>query len=90
MENSNLGHKSIIERLGGVRPLARLLGHRNPTTVQGWADRGVIPSRQQQAVLIAARNSGVALTPADFFNLDSISSTEVSEPAAVVGDQEAA
>jgi len=57
----------IVARFGGIRSLARVLGHRNPTTVQGWVARGFIPARRQQEVLEAARTAGVALSPADFF-----------------------
>ena len=57
----------IVARFGGIRSLARVLGHRNPTTVQGWVVRGYIPARRQQEVLEAAHTAGVALSPADFF-----------------------
>lgn len=40
----------IIQR-GGIRPVARKLGHRNHTTVQGWVDRNRIPERHREAVL---------------------------------------
>ncbi|GLT03034.1 hypothetical protein GCM10007897_44730 [Sphingobium jiangsuense] len=36
-------HRDKIAARGGIRPLARALGHRNHTTVQGWWDRGHIP-----------------------------------------------
>ena len=57
----------IVARFGGIRSLARVLGHRNPTTVQGWVVRGYIPARRQQEVLEASRTAGVALLPSDFF-----------------------
>jgi hypothetical protein len=57
----------IIDRFGGVSALARALGHKWPTTVQGWKTRGVIPAGQQQKILDAARKSGIGLVPADFF-----------------------
>lgn len=57
----------IISKFGGLSALASALGHRHPTTVQGWRDRGVIPTRQQSKVLAAASASGIPLTPADFF-----------------------
>lgn len=58
---------SIIERLGGVRPAANLLGF-PPTTVQEWKSAGVIPARRQQHVLNMARANGIDLRPADFFD----------------------
>lgn len=60
----------IIDRFGGLSALARLLGHKHPTTVQGWKERGFIPAKHQAAVLAKAREIGVELTPDDFF-LDS-------------------
>ena len=57
----------IIDRFGGISTLARALGHRHPTTVQGWKQRGVIPARRQADVLAAARAHNVALTAEDFF-----------------------
>lgn len=50
--------------------MARALGHKYSTTVQGWRGRGYIPSRQQQAVLNAARAAGITLAPADFFEVE--------------------
>ncbi len=58
----------IIEKFGGLTALAKALGHRNPTTVQGWKDRGFIPSSRQQEVLNLALVLGVDLSPADFFD----------------------
>ena len=56
----------IIEKFGGVYPLSRALGHKNPTTVQGWLSRGFIPPRQHDAVWNAAQAEGVAIDLADF------------------------
>lgn len=57
----------IIGRFGGINALSRALGHRNPTTVQGWKDRGYVPANRQQEVLDLARNLGIAIAPEDFF-----------------------
>lgn len=57
----------IIERFGGQSELARLLGHTSPSTVQGWRQRGRIPSWQIPLVLDAAGRAGVKLELADFF-----------------------
>jgi hypothetical protein len=59
--------ETIAQKFGGVAALARALGHRHPTTVQGWVTRGFIPARQQQAVLTAAQKNAVDVSPADFF-----------------------
>lgn len=58
--------RRVIERLGGVRPAARLL-QLPVTTVHSWARSGVIPARRQGAVLRVARANGIALEPGDFF-----------------------
>ncbi len=46
-----MDHAQIIRDRGGIRPLARALGHRNHTTVQGWADRNNIPAEHLGAVM---------------------------------------
>ncbi len=59
----------IIERFGGLTGLSKALGHKNPSTVQGWRERGTIPSRQQSHVLAAAADKGIEVQPADFFEI---------------------
>lgn len=59
--------EKIIERLGGQRRLATLLGHKNSTTVQGWAIRGTIPMRRVTQVIETAKAAGVKLKLTDFF-----------------------
>ncbi|GHH09257.1 hypothetical protein GCM10008023_05690 [Sphingomonas glacialis] len=44
-------HQTIIAERGGIRPLARALGHRNHTTVQGWWERKRIPDTRLPGVL---------------------------------------
>ncbi|MCH9051427.1 MAG: hypothetical protein IIA72_10135, partial [Proteobacteria bacterium] len=49
--------------------MSQALGKRLPaTTIQGWSDRGAIPSRRQEEVMAAARVCGIALGFADFFD----------------------
>ena len=57
----------VISKFGGISALSKALGHKNPTTVQGWKERGVIPARQQGVVLEAARANDIDLLPEDFF-----------------------
>jgi len=57
----------IISKFGGLSKLADALGHKHPTTVQGWRGRGFVPTRQIQAVLAAAKRRGISLTLADLF-----------------------
>ena len=48
---SEMTDAQIIDARGGIRPVARKLGHRNHTTVQGWRDRSRIPLEHVSAVL---------------------------------------
>jgi len=43
----------VIERFGGIRPIAKAL-EITPSTVQGWKKRGVIPENRFDAVIAAA------------------------------------
>ncbi|WP_155738123.1 carph-isopro domain-containing protein [Sphingobium yanoikuyae] len=47
-------HRTIIRDLGGIRGLARRLGHKHHTTVQGWWERNNIPTERMEEVLAAA------------------------------------
>jgi hypothetical protein len=50
----------IIERFGGIRPMAAKLD--TPvTTVQGWKKRGIIPLTRHSDILAAAAREGIAL-----------------------------
>ncbi len=66
-------HREIIDRLGGIREVARMLGHANHTTVQGWHERNSIPVNRWAEVIQAAdahdkRLSAGALMPAELRN----------------------
>ena len=52
---------SVIDKFGGVRALARTLGHKHPSTVQGWRDSGIIPAQRQRELLDLAEAMGIAL-----------------------------
>lgn len=57
----------LIGRFGGISALARALGHRNRSTVQGWKERGVIPSRQHAEVLLAGSHLSPPIEMSEFF-----------------------
>lgn len=59
----------VIEKFGGISKLARALKHPHVTTVQGWKTRGVIPARQQGAVLKAAEAAGIDITANDLIDM---------------------
>ena len=59
----------IIERFGGTRAMARLLG-KPPSTIQSWKEGGFIPAHHQSDVLRAAREADVGLAPEDFFEIE--------------------
>jgi hypothetical protein len=73
--------ETIIERFGGLTDMARALGHKNPTTVQGWRDRGNIPSRQIPVVIEAGknRNPQIDLVASDFFDAATCSPVHTAE-----------
>lgn len=56
----------VIHKLGGINATARLLGHANPTTVQGWKQRGFVPAHRQADVLAKAMAAGIDLRADDF------------------------
>lgn len=56
----------VIEKLGGTRKAAALLGL-PPSTVQSWKGIGVIPARHQNHILSIARSNKLPIDPADFF-----------------------
>lgn len=59
--------KIIIERFGGVRPLARRL-QVAPSTVQHWKDVDQIPASHQQTVLDCGKDLMPPLQATDFFH----------------------
>lgn len=59
--------EQIIGMFNGITPLAKALGHKHPTTVQGWKKRGFIPSAQHEPVIEAGRKVGILVRPDDFF-----------------------
>lgn len=71
---------NIIDRFGGIRKLATLLGHKNASTVQGWKERGSIPDRHKAKVIAAAQSAGINLRPEHFF-----ATTDTEAPEAAVG-----
>jgi len=61
-----MDHAAIINLFGGIRPLAKALGHDHPTKVYGWKDRNNIPMEHWPALLKLAKKKGKALTREDF------------------------
>lgn len=55
---------AVIERFGGIRPMAAKLGI-PVTTVQGWKKRGQIPENRRADILDAAARHAVALSEAE-------------------------
>jgi hypothetical protein len=56
----------VIAKFGGLRPLAKALGHQHTSTVQGWKERGLIPVRHFPAIQRAANERGLRVEAADF------------------------
>jgi hypothetical protein len=59
-----LDARQVIERFGGIRPMASKLGL-TASTVQGWSERNSIPAARRDAVLKAAREQGLGIVPRD-------------------------
>jgi len=56
----------VIDAYGGLAGLARALGHRNSSTVQGWRNRGRVPITKIRDVIALAKAKGLEFTPGDF------------------------
>ena len=65
MYTVRMDHQTIITDLGGIRALARKLGHNSHTTVQAWFDRNRIPLDRWEEVLSAAKAEGNSLAVSD-------------------------
>lgn len=48
---------TLFDRLGGIRPMAEMLG-KPPSTIQSWKTVGRIPAHEQPEVLEKARAAG--------------------------------
>jgi hypothetical protein len=59
-ENVNIA-RTITALFGGILPMSRALGHKNPSTVQGWCQTGVIPVRWKKDVETAAAKAEVSI-----------------------------
>ncbi|NUB05850.1 hypothetical protein FW320_06625 [Azospirillum sp. Vi22] len=60
---------NIIERLGGTRKVARMLGAA-ASTVQSWKECGEIPAPRQRELLRIAKREALPLQAEDFFKDD--------------------
>ena len=58
--------QKIIQKFGGVRPMAHAL-KAPPSTIQSWGETGYIPARRHREVIDAGVIAGVPIGPADFF-----------------------
>ena len=72
-----LATDTIIERFGGVRPMAGKLGLQ-VDEVQGWRKRGFIPSRHASDLATAATAHGIALTATEI-DAATLRDTDLSE-----------
>lgn len=58
---NNIGNaQAIVERFGGIRPMAAKTGMK-VTTIQGWKQRGSIPASRKDELLAAARAHGIRI-----------------------------
>ncbi|MGE4219757.1 MAG: uroporphyrinogen-III synthase, partial [Alphaproteobacteria bacterium] len=61
-ESAGLDAAFVIERFGGIRPMAAKLGV-PVTTVQGWKLRGHLPAARETEIRATAERLGIDLTP---------------------------
>ena len=61
--------EGIINRFGGIRPMATKLAV-PVTTVQGWKKRGIIPQVRHADILAAAARENIAIDPAELAATD--------------------
>ncbi len=61
----------VIAKFGSQSELARLIGKR-PSTVQAWAQKGIIPAKWQGELLRIAQERGLDLAPSDFINTENM------------------
>jgi hypothetical protein len=59
----------IIDRFGGIRPMATKLAV-PVTTVQGWKKRGIIPQLRHADILAAAARENIAIDPTELATTD--------------------
>ncbi len=65
----------IIDRFGGIRPMATKLAV-PVTTVQGWKKRGIIPQLRHADILAAAVRENIVIDPAELAATDPIPATK--------------
>lgn len=69
MDDATAVTERIIDRFGGIRPMAAKLD--TPvTTVQGWKKRGIIPQSRHADILAAAAREGIAIDAAELAQTD--------------------
>lgn len=66
---NSLPADEVIEKFGGLRPLANRLGVA-ASTVQGWKQRGAVPENKVALVLNAALEDGIELSTASVTHKD--------------------
>lgn len=54
----------LIENFGGMSAMARMLGHKNPTTIQGWKQKKRIPDWRIKDVLDVAKKNNIIIPSA--------------------------
>jgi uroporphyrinogen-III synthase len=81
-DEKSVGAQHVIERFGGIRPMAAKLGV-PVTTVQGWKERHAIPEARHDEILDAAARHGIELSEEDFGTPASSAEETPAEPASV-------
>ncbi len=62
-------HSDIIDLMGGIRPLAKILGLKHHSIVQGWKSRNSIPLKYIAKILMTAQARKKRLTAEQFLQI---------------------
>lgn len=79
--------EKIIEKFGGLTPLARMIEKR-PSTVAYWAKSGTIPSKWHSTLLNLAQEQGLSLAAQDLIPMTEPGSVAIFQKSSPDPNQE--
>ncbi len=82
---SQLSAKEIIQKFGGIRPMAKRL-NLTPSTVQGWHKRDAIPDSRYRMIIEAADEDGINIFPKAQGEATSVTKATIAPQAEAAND----
>lgn len=82
---SQLSAKEIIQKFGGIRPMAKRL-NLTPSTVQGWHKRDAIPDSRYRMIIEAADEDGINIFPKAQGEAKSVTKATIAPQAEAAND----